>query len=189
MGGDIFGGAAHRAAARGERVLRRSGVRADLGAPRPPRSARRTGQTQRGHGDPRGPEPLGDAGGRAARHHDLLDPARPGRRTGGGSSAREAVPPPRRAGRASAHGVVRHRDHDRRGAARAARRDGAEEHRDRRPGIGGHAARPAVSGLGSHGASRHRGLRLVCAHGASRSGDPSQNPNWRTRFRRSSSPR
>ena len=101
----------------------------------------------------------------------------------------KAVRPPRRAGRASAHGVVRHRDHDRRRAACAARRDGAEEHRDRGPRVGGHAARSAVSGLGSPGAPGHRGLRLVCAHGASRSGHQSRNPNWRTRFRRSSCPR
>ena len=75
----------------------------------------------------------------------------------------------------AAHGVVRHRDHDRRGVARPARRDGAEEHRDRRPGIDGHAAGSAVSDLGSHGASRHRVLRLVCSHRAPRGGNRSQN--------------
>ena len=122
-------------------------------------------------------------------HHGLLDPAGPGRRTGGGSPAREAVRPPRRAGRPSAHGVVRHRDHDRRGAARAARRDGAEEHRDRGPRVGGHAARSAVSGLGSRwrdpSSRSTTGVRTWrFAQWASR-----PNPNWRTRFRRSSSPR
>ena len=57
------------------------------------------------------------------------------------------------------------------------------------PGVGGDAARAAVSGLGPVGATRHRVLRLVratwrCARLASR-----PRPNWRTRFRRSSSPR
>ena len=147
--GDILGGAADRPAARRERVLRRRGVRADLGAPRPARSPCRTGQAQRGHGDPGGREPVGDAGRRAAGHHRLLDPAGPRRRACGGAPAREAVRPARHARRRAAHGVVRHRDHDRRGAACAARRDGAEEHRDRGPGVGGDAAGAAVPGLGA----------------------------------------
>ena len=87
MGDDIFGVLLTVVLLGGERVLRRRRVRADLRAPRPARGARRTGQAQRGHGDPGRREPVADAGGRAAGHHGLLDPAGPGRRTGGGASA------------------------------------------------------------------------------------------------------
>ena len=52
MGSDLFGVLLTVRAARRQRVLRRRGVRADLGAPRPPRSARRTGQEERRHRDP-----------------------------------------------------------------------------------------------------------------------------------------
>ena len=100
-----------------------------------------------------------------------------------------AVRPVRGARRGAAHGVVRHRDHDRRGAARAARRDGAEEHRDRGARVGGDAAGPAVSALGPDGAARHRVLRLVCAHRRCARSASKPKPNSRTRFRRSSCPR
>ena len=94
-----------------------------------------------------GQNALADAGRRAAGHHDLLDPARPGRRARGRASAGEAVRRVGDAGRRAAHGVVRHRARRRGDAARAARRDGAEEHRDRRTGIGGDAAGSAVPAL------------------------------------------
>ena len=49
------------------------------------------GKKQRRHGDPGRREPVADAGRRAAGHHDLLDPARPGRRARGRAPAGEAV--------------------------------------------------------------------------------------------------
>ena len=52
---------------------------------------------------------------------------------------------------------------DRGDAARAARRDGAEEHRDRRAGVDGDAADPAVPVVGARGAAVHRVLQLVRA--------------------------
>ena len=75
---------------------------------------------------------LADARRRPAGHHDLLDPAGPRRRTRGGAPAGEAFRRCSASRHGAAHRVVLHRARRRGDAARAARRDGAEEHRDRR---------------------------------------------------------
>ena len=62
MGGDIFGVAADRVLLAANAFFVGVGVRADLGAPRPARSARRTGQEERGDRDPGRREPVADAG-------------------------------------------------------------------------------------------------------------------------------
>ena len=93
--GRLLRGAADPAADPGQRVLRRRGVRADLGAPRPPRGAGRAGQAQRGHRHPGRREPVGDARRRAAGHHALLDRAGPRRRARGRAPAAHAVRPAR----------------------------------------------------------------------------------------------
>ena len=165
------------------------GVRADLGAPRPARGAGRAGQEQRGHGDPGRREPVADAGGRAAGHHDLLDPAGPGRRTRRRAPAGEAVRSARHPRCGAAHGVVLRRAGDRRGAARAARRDGAEEHRDRRPGVDGDAAGPGVSGLDPD-ARPFIAFYNWCANiDAARRSGSRRKTNSTSRFRPSSCPR
>ena len=161
--GDFLGVILTVAVAGGQRLLRGRGIRVDLGAPRPAGGPRGARQAQCGDGHPGGRESAGDAGRGAARHHRLFDPVGPGGRTCGGAPVGETVPFARHTRHRSAHGVVRHRDHDRRGAACTSGRDGAEEHRDRRPGVGGHAAGAAVSVVGPRCAARHRVLRLVCA--------------------------
>ena len=137
-----------------------------------------------------GREPVADAGRRAARHHVcsiLLG------RVGEPAVAHLLETPFDLLGMPdarAAHGVVRRRDHDRRGAARAARRDGAEEHRDRRARNRRRCCwcRRIWSWVRA-GAARHRVLRLVRAHDRCARSASRPRPNSRTRFRRSSCPR
>ena len=133
------------AAAPAERVLRRRGVRRDLGPALADRAARRGGPA-------RGPDRAvgdgaraADAGRLAARHHDLLARSWARRRAGHRTTCSRARSsgPGMPDGRAAPDGV-------RRGAgpgglpARGDRRDGAEEPRVRRSGPRGAAARAAA---------------------------------------------
>ena len=65
----------------------------------------------------------------------------------------------RHPGCGAAHRVVHRGDLNRRGVARSARRNGAEEHRDCRPGVGGDAAGSRVPAVDPGGAAVHRVLR------------------------------
>ena len=142
------------AAAGRQRVFRRRGILADLRAAGPAGGAGRAGQVKRGHGDPGRRAPSADVRRRPARHHGVVDPARPRRRTRRRRPAAAPVRSVRHLPRAAAHRVVRDRAGDRGDLACPARRDGAEEHRDRRAGEGGDAADSAVPGLHSRGRGR-----------------------------------